>query len=137
MRCQAWGGRHQPCPTVLAHGVQVQLDIREGHARTVGKVLAWLPEDLRGVAVCDAGCGTGSLALPLAARGADVAGFDISQAMARLPGLPQTSYRLWGCRNPQSAPQGCIRARACRHAAFPLRVVLPDILQQLRVPHSG
>ena len=68
--------------------VQVQLDIREGHAQTVDKVLAWLPEDLSGVTVCDAGCGTGSLALPLAMRGAEVAGFDISQAMARLPGLP-------------------------------------------------
>ena len=83
MRRQAWGRRHQPCLTSLAHGVQVQLDIREGHAQTVDKVLAWLPGDLRGVTVCDAGCGTGSLALPLAARGADVAGFDISQAMAR------------------------------------------------------
>ncbi len=62
---------------------QVQLDIREGHAQTVSKVLAWLPEDLSGVSVCDAGCGTGSLALPLALRGADVSGFDISQAMAR------------------------------------------------------
>ena len=66
--------------------MQVQLDIREGHAQTVDKVLSWLPGDLRGVTVCDAGCGTGSLALPLAARGADVAGFDMSQAMARLPG---------------------------------------------------
>ena len=47
------------------------------------RVLAWLPGDLRGVSVCDAGCGTGSLALPLALRGADVSGFDISQAMVR------------------------------------------------------
>ncbi|KAK9835154.1 hypothetical protein WJX81_001835 [Elliptochloris bilobata] len=60
----------------------VQLDIRKGHAQTVDKVLSWLPQDLSGVTVCDAGCGTGSLALPLALHGADVAGFDISQAMA-------------------------------------------------------
>jgi len=65
---------------------QVQRDIREGHAQTVDRVLAWLPGDLRGVSVCDAGCGTGSLALPLALRGADVSGFDISQAMGRRAG---------------------------------------------------
>ena len=47
---------------------QVQLDIREGHAQTVDKVLGWLGSDLQGVSVCDAGCGTGSLAIPLALR---------------------------------------------------------------------
>ena len=46
---------------------KVQLDIRKGHAQTVEKVLNWLSEgNLEGVSVCDAGCGTGSLAIPLA-----------------------------------------------------------------------
>ena len=46
---------------------KVQLDIRKGHAQTVDKVLNWLSEGkLEGVSVCDAGCGTGSLAIPLA-----------------------------------------------------------------------
>lgn len=62
---------------------QVQLDIREGHAVTVDKVLGWIERDggLEGVTVCDAGCGTGALAIPLALRGARVFGSDISEAM--------------------------------------------------------
>ena len=87
LRCKALAGAISHVQPRFACVVQVQLDIREGHAQTVDKVLSWLPDDLSGVTVCDAGCGTGSLALPLAMRGADVAGFDISQAMARLPGL--------------------------------------------------
>lgn len=37
--------------------VQVQKDIREGHAVTVDKVLQWISEDgnVKGVSVCDAG----------------------------------------------------------------------------------
>jgi len=63
---------------------KVQLDIRNGHAKTVEKVLKWLDEEggVSGVTVCDAGCGTGSLAIPLALRGASVSASDISAAMA-------------------------------------------------------
>ncbi|KXZ43318.1 hypothetical protein GPECTOR_94g640 [Gonium pectorale] len=63
---------------------KVQLDIRQGHAQTVEKVLRWVDEEgsLAGVTVCDAGCGTGSLAIPLALRGASVSASDISAAMA-------------------------------------------------------
>lgn len=50
--------------------MQVQLDIRTGHQQTVDKVLAWLDEEggVKGTTMCDAGCGTGSLSLPLALR---------------------------------------------------------------------
>ena len=62
---------------------KVQRDIREGHAITVDKVLAWLQPDARaGTSICDAGCGTGSLAIPLALKGAAVTATDISAAMA-------------------------------------------------------
>ena len=62
---------------------KVQRDIREGHAVTVEKVLGWLQGDARaGTTICDAGCGTGSLAIPLALRGAAVTATDISAAMA-------------------------------------------------------
>eukprot|EP00929_Paragymnodinium_shiwhaense_P052504 TRINITY_DN26301_c1_g1_i1.p1 TRINITY_DN26301_c1_g1~~TRINITY_DN26301_c1_g1_i1.p1 ORF type:complete len:338 (+),score=103.43 TRINITY_DN26301_c1_g1_i1:82-1095(+) len=61
----------------------VQMDIRNGHAETVKKILKWSDDfDLSGRTVCDAGCGTGSLSIPLAARGALVSGSDISAAMA-------------------------------------------------------
>ena len=42
------------------------------HQQTVDKILDWLPENMEGMTVCDAGAGTGSLAIPLAHRGAGV-----------------------------------------------------------------
>jgi magnesium-protoporphyrin O-methyltransferase len=60
----------------------VQLDIRQGHAQTVEKVLRFLNDrPLDGVTVCDAGCGTGSLSIPLALQGAHVYASDISSSM--------------------------------------------------------
>ena len=42
---------------------KVQLDIREGHAQTVEKVLKWLDEEggVEGITMADAGCGTGEM----------------------------------------------------------------------------
>lgn len=64
---------------------KVQLDIREGHAQTIEKVLTWLREDggVNGETACDAGCGTGSLTIPLALMGATVFASDISESMVR------------------------------------------------------
>lgn len=40
----------------------MQMDIRQGHAQTVEKVLRWVDAEggVDGVSVCDAGCGTGA-----------------------------------------------------------------------------
>jgi len=59
----------------------VQKDIRIGHAQTVDRILSWLDKEVDGKEVCDAGCGTGSLTIPLAERGALVSASDISAAM--------------------------------------------------------
>ena len=63
---------------------KVQRNIRIGHQKTVDEVLAWLQEqgNLPERSFCDAGCGVGSLSLPLAALGAgSVAASDLSKAM--------------------------------------------------------
>ncbi|MGD1951771.1 MAG: magnesium protoporphyrin IX methyltransferase [Leptolyngbyaceae cyanobacterium] len=62
---------------------KVQRDIRDGHQQTVGHVLYWFKQDgtAQGLTVCDAGCGVGSLSIPLAAMGAVVAASDISEKM--------------------------------------------------------
>lgn len=62
---------------------KVQLDIRQGHQQTVDKVLGWLDADgkLSNLTICDAGCGVGSLSIPLAQAGAKVFGSDISEKM--------------------------------------------------------
>ncbi len=61
---------------------KVQLDIRTGHQQTVDTVLGWLKtDDLNSLTICDAGCGVGSLSIPLAEAGATVYGSDISEKM--------------------------------------------------------
>jgi magnesium-protoporphyrin O-methyltransferase len=62
----------------------VQRNIRLGHQKTVDAVLAWLQEegDLASRSFCDAGCGVGSLSVPLAQLGAGrIAASDLSEAM--------------------------------------------------------
>lgn len=62
---------------------KVQLDIRTGHQQTVDTVLDWLKADdnLSNISICDAGCGVGSLSIPLAEAGAKVYASDISEKM--------------------------------------------------------
>ena len=65
---------------------KVQRNIRIGHQKTVDNVLAWLQEqgNLAGRSFCDAGCGVGSLTLPLAQLGAgSIAASDLSEAMVQ------------------------------------------------------
>ena len=64
---------------------KVQRNIRIGHLKTVNEVLSWIKEsgELSDVSFCDAGCGVGSLSLPLAEMGAgSINASDISKAMA-------------------------------------------------------
>jgi magnesium-protoporphyrin O-methyltransferase len=62
---------------------KVQQDIRVGHQQTVDTVLGWLKDDgtVAGLTFCDAGCGVGSLSIPLAQQGATVFASDISEKM--------------------------------------------------------
>ena len=65
---------------------RVQRNIRIGHQKTVDNVLAWLQEqgNLASRSFCDAGCGVGSLTLPLAQAGAgSIAASDLSEAMVQ------------------------------------------------------
>lgn len=70
---------------------KVQLDIRNGHQITVDTVLGWLNDnDLTGLSICDAGCGVGSLSIPLAEAGAQVYASDISDKM-----VAEAKERAW------------------------------------------
>ena len=62
---------------------KVQLDIRAGHQQTVDTLLEWFAADhnLEGLSICDAGCGVGSLSIPLAQAKASVHASDISEKM--------------------------------------------------------
>ena len=62
---------------------KVQKKIRQGHQQTIDTVVDWLQADgdLTELTVCDAGCGVGSLSIPVAEAGATVFASDISAKM--------------------------------------------------------
>lgn len=80
---------------------RVQRDIRLGHAKTVENAIKMLTDEgqLRGVTVCDAGCGTGSLSIPLAKEGAIVSASDISAAMVAEAEKQVSLVLVYKCRN--------------------------------------
>ena len=64
----------------------VQRNIRIGHQKTVDDVLSWIKEsgELKKISFCDAGCGVGSLTLPLAEFGVgSISSSDISDSMVK------------------------------------------------------
>ncbi len=72
---------------------RIRATVRAGRNRMRDTLLGWLPLDLRGARVLDAGCGTGALAIEAASRGADVVAVDISPTLIQLarertPALP-------------------------------------------------
>jgi magnesium-protoporphyrin O-methyltransferase len=68
----------------------IRATVRAGRDRMRATLLDWLPADLTGKRLLDAGCGTGLLAVEAARRGADVYAVDLSptlieHARERLP----------------------------------------------------
>ena len=57
---------------------KIRATVRAGRDEMHSTLLSWLPADLSGLRILDAGCGTGTLAIEAAQRGADVTGIDIS-----------------------------------------------------------
>ena len=75
----------------------VRRTVRAGRDRMRRTLLDWLPASLTGARVLDAGCGTGTLATALAARGARVVAVDLSPtlvAIARTRTPPRLAGRI-------------------------------------------
>ena len=70
----------------------IRATVRAGREDMRRTLLAWLPQDLDGVRILDAGCGTGALAVEAARRGAHVVAIDLSPTLVALAQerLPQT-----------------------------------------------
>ena len=62
----------------------IRATVRAGRDRMRATLLAWLPADMRGLRLLDAGCGTGALAIEAARRGADVTAIDLSPTLVGL-----------------------------------------------------
>lgn len=63
---------------------RIRATVREGRDTMRATLLSWLPEDLTGLRILDAGCGTGALAVEAARRGAEVVAVDLSPTLIRL-----------------------------------------------------
>lgn len=59
----------------------IRATVRAGRRAMRDTLLSWLPRDLSGERILDAGCGTGVFSLALAARGAHVVGVDLSSEL--------------------------------------------------------
>jgi magnesium-protoporphyrin O-methyltransferase len=75
---------------------RVRASVRAGRDRMRGTLLSWLPQDLRGRRILDAGCGTGALAVEAAARGADVLAIDLSPTLVDLARQRQPVFQGGG-----------------------------------------
>ena len=62
----------------------IRATVRAGRDRMRNTLLGWLPSDLHGRRVLDAGCGTGALAVEAARRGAHVVAVDLSPTLVAL-----------------------------------------------------
>lgn len=60
---------------------RIRATVRAGRADMRAGLLAWLPDDLSGRRILDAGCGTGDFAFAAAGRGAEVVAVDISRSL--------------------------------------------------------
>lgn len=63
---------------------RIRATVHAGRARMRATLLDWLPADLRGARLLDAGCGTGQLAVEAAQRGARAGGRSVAD-----PGRPR------------------------------------------------
>jgi magnesium-protoporphyrin O-methyltransferase len=76
---QAWARLTSDAPVGL-----IRASVRAGRERMRCTLLSWLPKDLAGARLLDAGCGTGALAVEAAWRGADVVAIDLSPTLVTL-----------------------------------------------------
>lgn len=63
---------------------RIRATVRAGRDQMRATLLSWLPADLRGQRLLDAGCGTGALAIEAARRGAEVVAIDLSPTLVAL-----------------------------------------------------
>lgn len=62
---------------------RVRATVRAGRDRMRSTLLSWLPPELHGKRVLDAGCGTGTASIELAQRGAEVVAIDLSPTLVQ------------------------------------------------------
>ena len=62
----------------------IRATVRAGRDAMRASLLSWLPADMTGLRLLDAGCGTGSLAVEAARRGAEVVAIDVAAGLVAI-----------------------------------------------------
>jgi magnesium-protoporphyrin O-methyltransferase len=62
----------------------IRATVRAGRTEMRNTLLSWLPADMRGLRLLDAGCGTGALAVEAAQRGAEVVAIDVAGSLVAI-----------------------------------------------------
>lgn len=63
---------------------RIRASVRAGRDQMRHTLLSWLPQDMQGLRLLDAGCGTGALAMEAMQRGAEVVAIDLSPTLVQL-----------------------------------------------------
>ncbi|MGQ0672657.1 MAG: magnesium protoporphyrin IX methyltransferase [Hyphomicrobium sp.] len=63
---------------------RIRATVRAGRDRMRSTLLDWLPEDMTGLRILDAGCGTGAFAVEAVRRGANVVAIDLAGTLVDL-----------------------------------------------------
>lgn len=63
---------------------RIRQTVRAGRDEMRATLLGWLPQDMTGLRLLDAGCGTGSFSIEAARRGAEVVAIDLSPTLVDL-----------------------------------------------------
>lgn len=88
---QAWARLTSDAPVG-----RVRATVRAGRDRMRSTLLSWLPENMHGMRLLDAGCGTGAMAVEAAHRGAAVLAIDLSPTLVNLARERQPIIRSGG-----------------------------------------
>ena len=75
---------------------RVRATVRAGRDSMRANLLGWLPEDLTGRTLLDAGCGTGALAVEAARRGASVVAIDVASNLIEVAEKRAAEFTLAG-----------------------------------------
>ena len=110
---------------------RIRATVRAGRDQMRATLLSWLPQDMRGLRLLDAGCGTGALAMEAAERGAQVLAIDLSPTLVKL------AAERWAAQSGRSAGQidfrsGDMLSQTLGHFDH---VVAMDSLIHYDVPH--
>jgi len=62
----------------------IRAKVRAGRTEMRDTLLSWLPDDMTGLRLLDAGCGTGALAVEAAQRGAEVVAIDVASSLVAI-----------------------------------------------------